>query len=155
MYETMLKRWDGGVVGRCLNLHVDFEAKICNSRSFARMCWDRLWWPCDHCTLLSWPSIHHRQDLSARLCKIMRAQKCEFSYGMVAKLDEQFYLTCPVTSVKQGRQQNLFSLHEDHAEHPEKSYPKMCGLAAAEQSKLVVSASSQKTLAGCQSTRGD
>ena len=29
----------------------------------------------------------------------MKAQKCEFSDGMVAKLDEQFSFTCPITSV--------------------------------------------------------
>lgn len=31
--------------------------------------------------------------------EMMKAQKCEFSDGMVAKLDEQFNMTCPVTSV--------------------------------------------------------
>ena len=37
----------------------------------------------------------YQQDLR----EMMKAQKCEFSDGMVAKLDEQFNLTCPVTSV--------------------------------------------------------
>ena len=31
--------------------------------------------------------------------EMIKAQKCEFSDGMVAKLDERFNLTCPVTSV--------------------------------------------------------
>lgn len=52
------------------------------------------------CTDLAFIIVkNYQQDLGEK----MRAQ-CEFSDGMVAKLDEQFYLTYPVTSVHKGRQ---------------------------------------------------
>ena len=48
------------------------------------------------CTDLAFIIIEiYQQDLR----EMMKAQKCEFSDGMVAKLDEQFNLTCPVTLV--------------------------------------------------------
>ena len=48
------------------------------------------------CTDLAFIIIEiYQEDLR----EMMKAQKCEFSDGMVAKLDEQFNLTCPVTSV--------------------------------------------------------
>ena len=48
------------------------------------------------CTDLAFIIVEiYQQDLR----KMMKAQKCEFSDGMVAKLDEQFNLTCLVTSV--------------------------------------------------------
>ena len=48
------------------------------------------------CTDLTFIIIEiYQQDLR----EMMKAQKCEFSDGMVAKLDEQFSFTCPITSV--------------------------------------------------------
>ena len=48
------------------------------------------------CTDLAFIVIEiYQQDLH----EMMKAQKCELFDGMVAKLDEQFNMTCPVTSI--------------------------------------------------------
>ena len=74
---------------------------------------------------------------------------------MAAKLDEQFNMTCPVTSIHKVDSKISSDYTKTVQDIRKKSYPTMCRLAAAERRKLGVSASSQKTRAGRQTTRGD
>ena len=99
------------------------------------------------CTDLAFIIIEiYQEDLR----EMMKAQKCELSDGMVAKFDKQFSLTCPVTSVHRTDSKISSQFTKTVQDIRRKAI-----LRCAERRKSGVSASSQKTRVGCQTTRGD